>query len=170
MARTPLIPLCPNGYKWGCVLAKHKGTSFEKTKGKPHRPAAPGQRCYVSAPPTPPPTADTRLGQNSCSSKLITAPSESSAISRSLGLKRHAKQGNRTNCVPFYANEFRFRKFCSLALHRRKKIKVSLLVDMSPTVIFQVKLTFLFKYEMNLICMLHTFDICKLPPLRYSYQ
>ena len=38
-----------------------------------------------------PPAADARLGQNSCSSKLITAPSESSAVSRSLGLKRHAK-------------------------------------------------------------------------------
>ena len=95
-------------------------------EGKPHRPAAPGQRCYVSAPPTPPPTADARFGQNSCSSKLITAPSESSAISRSLGLKRHAKQGNWTNCVPFCANEFRFHKFCSLALHRRNKKQVSL--------------------------------------------
>ena len=42
----------------------------------------------------PPPAADARFGQNSCSSKLITAPSESSATSRSLGLKRHAKQGN----------------------------------------------------------------------------
>ena len=45
----------------------------------------------AGTPPTPPPAADARFGQNSCSSKLITAPSESSAISRSLGLKRHAK-------------------------------------------------------------------------------